>query len=285
MTTNNINKFPELSTSNIIDVVRARSGDRDPAIGHVYMVESNDRNMIKIGMSCRPKKRIGDIHTGSGGINRRLVSPALMFYDTIEQSIHHVCDKHRRIGEWFSVPFDVMRPILLGVFDAFAAQDCDYAHMAEHKKIAKSDAESFKRSMIELMGLSLEKTDPPTQELYYPSKHAILKSQVGELLINHMLDIADACGMPRLKSVPMAFEAATRETGIAWIDLLKYPGNPYNLGSHGEPSDVGSSMSAIQKVADLVGYDLINSAWFAEPESLEAACPGLPRALNQLFTA
>ena len=44
---------------------------------------------------------------------------------------------------------------------------------------------------------------------------------------------------------------------------------------------------AIHRLADVVGFDLEDGSccWFAEPEGLEDALPGLPRALFDLFSA
>lgn len=75
--------------------------------GYIYIVEFGPQH-VKIGKSKDPVRRLLTLSNQSGvRATRNWVSPACYNYGEIERELHEKFEKHRGIGEYFSLDFDV----------------------------------------------------------------------------------------------------------------------------------------------------------------------------------
>lgn len=79
---------------------------QDPIMpGHVYAIQKKE--LVKIGISKIPKRRIGNIETHyASKLENQYISPLLKDYKQIEEKAHSYFKERRKFGEWFSVNFN-----------------------------------------------------------------------------------------------------------------------------------------------------------------------------------
>jgi hypothetical protein len=78
------------------------------ASGFVYIIARDGDARIKIGSSVDPFRRLGELQTGSPDqLSIVYKVPIAGGASTVEARAHEILDRHRGLGEWFSVSIDV----------------------------------------------------------------------------------------------------------------------------------------------------------------------------------
>lgn len=78
------------------------------ASGFVYVIVRDGDHRLKIGSSVNPPQRLAGLQTGSADLLSIAWSiPIQGDYVAVEREAHAILDRHRGLGEWFSVPVDV----------------------------------------------------------------------------------------------------------------------------------------------------------------------------------
>lgn len=76
-----------------------------------YIIQDIDNHLLKIGKSQNPKRRIQEISAISGRNLKMLV----IFEKDIEHELHLKFDQFRTIGEWFSIPQNLINDLISSV--------------------------------------------------------------------------------------------------------------------------------------------------------------------------
>lgn len=72
--------------------------------GFVYLIHDKCRDILKIGKTIQPKRRLKPLLVIAGISNSDIyISNKLKFYSLIEEEIHRQFEENRLIGEWFKV--------------------------------------------------------------------------------------------------------------------------------------------------------------------------------------
>ena len=80
--------------------------------GYVYGVYNRFSNLVKIGLTGYPKKRLRDIEV-SGGVQIDVVAVIEVSDPVkIEAEIHRELAEHRTLGEWFNCDREVAKTLL-----------------------------------------------------------------------------------------------------------------------------------------------------------------------------
>lgn len=79
------------------------------AKGYVYVLEKPN-GMIKIGRATNPTQRIKDLQSQGGFFKKRsYVTEQVFNHGKIEIAVHLYFKKSRYIGEWFKIPFELVK--------------------------------------------------------------------------------------------------------------------------------------------------------------------------------
>jgi len=116
---NNIDGIVDSVVSEIF--LNADFSEPDP--GYVYVIEHQNGEVSKIGRSIVPAERIRVLYTEGGGHLRYFISDIVFEHKLVEKSLHTVLAENRRVGEWFSIPFDTVAHIVGRVAKEFPARE------------------------------------------------------------------------------------------------------------------------------------------------------------------
>ena len=80
--------------------------------GHIYILQSGDTGIYKIGRSFSPKNRQKELQAGSAQPLQLLREVYARDCVALERLLHKRYGMYRQKGEWFSLPPDLLRQLL-----------------------------------------------------------------------------------------------------------------------------------------------------------------------------
>lgn len=144
----------------ICNLIDSRKIDNYKRIGYVYLIESTCGTRVKIGRSFKPKTRINNIRTISGGVGRNYISVLVNDSVAIESSLHLAFSKNRSFGEWFYIDFDKTVNLVETI--------CKKFNISNHvKEEMKKDKNENANKMFEAMLDCFDKKEKEKDVNYY----------------------------------------------------------------------------------------------------------------------
>ncbi len=119
------------------------------SIGYVYSIHDKDRNIVKIGKSIEPEKRIKNILSTSGIVDYEFyISAQLINMNSLENDIKNEYAYSNINGEWFDICFPVLKKHIrkkgiiatkgdILVYDEYKEKECESFLSALKKLIPK----------------------------------------------------------------------------------------------------------------------------------------------------
>lgn len=169
--------------------------------GCVYIVEFGPRH-VKIGKSKNPVRRLRTLSNQSGvRATRNWVSPACYNYGEIERELHGHFEKHRGLGEYFSIDFDVA----VGATRNFCFDPQN----------AERDAELRKEEDARWAGLA-----DGFFNMIYSARDMAAKEQRASQILKADLEVSALLGIPLPLAQAEAVKVVFKETGIDYSSRL-----------------------------------------------------------------
>jgi len=80
--------------------------------GYIYILQFGSENIYKIGVSCKPKRRITDLDASS---HKPLKTISVLWFKNVyemEECIHENMNEYLLRKEWFKIPSNVIKGII-----------------------------------------------------------------------------------------------------------------------------------------------------------------------------
>ncbi|HWT95385.1 MAG TPA: GIY-YIG nuclease family protein [Solirubrobacteraceae bacterium] len=110
--------WPTVASSTPSRASSSRSGSRSsPGAEFVYFIQSGDHEPVKIGLSNRPQRRIGELQTSN--LDELALRHVIPGGPDVEHRLHERFEPALILGEWFGREY---LPIILSFGGGFAGQ-------------------------------------------------------------------------------------------------------------------------------------------------------------------
>lgn len=113
------------------------------APGFVYVVESTDGSVVKIGKTTKPNQRIKTLQSKPKAKGRVYVSVLQPDHSSIERECHRHFHSKRIFGEWFCLRFDEAVSYLESILEAEISEDEAEKQKQEKRKQEKQCVDRF----------------------------------------------------------------------------------------------------------------------------------------------
>jgi phage regulator Rha-like protein len=164
-----------MSSREIAELVEKLSANFKPQAGHVYVIESRDSGIVKIGKSINPKERISTITNMAGGAGQFYFSPLVRNHSAIESALHkHFCELRTK-GEWFAIPYIYAKEIVDLVCSDFLADE-DYVINIRSAKTKNADR--VFNGMQDFWRKKMESTPPSSNEYKFSKTFSVATNEL-----------------------------------------------------------------------------------------------------------